>query len=182
MTAAEQAVPIDLLTEIRGHRLPASLEFWVAHAPAPQGSKVPKGRAGNGRIVMAESSKYVEPWREAVKLAAQRAAGVDAMGTLEDRFPLDGPLVAYMVFTMPKPKAAPKRRRTYPASHRNDVSKLARSTEDAMMDAGVISDDGMIIEYTRLAKVFPNEDDGALGFPGAVIRLWSLDELASVSR
>lgn len=181
MTLAEQAVgrPVtDPCVAIRHRLVEPSLTVIVAHLPAPQGSKVPGGRLANGRIPMRESSKYVEPWREAVKLAAQRAARIDEeTGILPVRFPLDGALIGEVIFTMPKPKSAPKTRVTYPATHRNDLSKLLRSTEDALKDAGVIADDGLFIEYLRLAKAFPNEDRDALGYPGAVIRVWALSEV-----
>ena len=69
--------------------------------PAPQGSKRHVGRG-----VMVESSKHVKPWREAVKTAA-----IDARAPMY-WVPLDEPLAVSMVFTMPKPASAPKRRRT----------------------------------------------------------------------
>ena len=52
---------------------------------------------------------------------------------------------------------------------RPDLSKLARSTEDALSDAGLIADDARIVEYERLAKVFPGEDPDALEAPGVLI-------------
>ena len=131
------------------------IELVVYGPPAPQGSK---RHVGNG--VMVESSKAVKPWREAVK-----AAGVDAMDGGEA---LDGPLVARMVFTMRKPASAPKRRRTWP-DRTPDVSKLVRSTEDALTEAGVWADDARVVEYSRVAKVFPGEDPEALHVPGARI-------------
>jgi hypothetical protein len=45
------------------------------------------------------------------------------------------------------------------------------STEDALTDAGVWEDDSRVVEYKRLAKVFPGEDVDALDVPGAVIRI-----------
>lgn len=150
----------------------------VVGMPAPQGSKVPMGRNGEGRILMREASKAVAPWRESVERAALRLISPDREGvTLLPGFPLSGPLVAEMVFTMPKPTAAPKKRRTWPATARNDLSKLIRSTEDALKTAGAIKDDGLIVEYVRAAKVFPLEDRDALAVPGATIRVWSVDLL-----
>ncbi|WP_269745245.1 hypothetical protein [Thauera sp. 27] len=35
-------------------------------------------------------------------------------------------------------------------------------------------DDARVIEYTRLAKVFPMEGDDALDSPGAVIEIWEV--------
>jgi Holliday junction resolvase RusA-like endonuclease len=75
-----------------------------------------------------------------------------------------------MVFTLPKPKSAPKRRRSWP-NRTPDVSKLARSTEDALTTAGIWADDARVVEYTRLAKVFPREDPDALESSGVVIEI-----------
>ena len=58
------------------------------------------------------------------------------------------------------------------------MSKLARSTEDALTDAGLWRDDSRVVEYTRLAKVWANEDRDALGVPGAVIRVWRYADVA----
>lgn len=129
--------------------------------PAPQGSKRFVGMvAGHGMMI--ESSKKVKPWREAVKHAA----------LLERDYapPLDEPLIVRMVFTMPKPASAPKRRRIWPM-RTPDLSKLIRSTEDALTDSGVWKDDARVVEYSRTAKVFPNEDPEALDAPGVRIEI-----------
>lgn len=145
------------------HMLPAEADDGVTviafGSPAPQGSK---RHVGGG--VMVESSKAVKPWREAVKAAALDAMG----GEWVPDAPLDGPLVVRMVFTLRKPASAPKKRRTWP-DRTPDLSKLARATEDALTDAGVWADDARVVEYERLAKVFPGEDIEALHIPGARI-------------
>jgi Holliday junction resolvase RusA-like endonuclease len=46
-----------------------------------------------------------------------------------------------------------------------------RSTEDALTDAGLIADDARIVEFERLAKVYPSEDPESLGVPGARIEI-----------
>ncbi len=124
--------------------------FSVLGSPAPQGSK---RHVGHG--VMVESSKKVLPWREAVKAAAPS-------GPL-----LDGPIAVCLVFTVSRPKSA---RRAEHAPYRTpDLSKLARSTEDAVTDAGLWADDARVSQYVRLAKVWPGFDPDALHVPGAVI-------------
>lgn len=138
---------------------PGALRIVVYGSPAPQGSKKFVGIRG-GRGVMVESSKRVKPWREDVKAAA--------LAVRNGASPLDGPLVLRMVFTLPKPASAPKTRRTYPM-RKPDLSKLSRSTEDALTDSGLIADDARIVEYERLAKVFPGEDPEALEAPGVII-------------
>ena len=138
--------------------------------PAPQGSKRYVGRSKSGRGILVESSKKVAPWRLAVKAAA--------LAVMQDSDPLDGPLIAAMVFTMPKPKSAPKRRQIAP-DRMPDLSKLIRCTEDALTDAGVWVDDARVVEYERQAKTYPREDRDALHIPGAVIRVRQMtqDEL-----
>lgn len=136
--------------------------------PAPQGSKKfvgftrPKPGQERGRAIMIESSKAVAPWREDVGKAA-RAVRNGAP-------PLDGPLRVRMVFTLTKPASSPKTRRTWPM-RKPDLSKLARSTEDALVTAGLIADDARIVEFERLAKVFPGEDPDALASAGVRIRI-----------
>ena len=138
------------------------IELIVYGTPAPQGSKSFKGIV-NGHAVMAESSKKVKPWRREVKAAAE--AYLRRPGAA----PIPGAVIAAMVFTMPKPKSAPKTRVTYP-SVTPDVSKLLRSTEDALTDAGIWEDDARVIRYTELSKVYPGEGRGSLDRPG--VRIW----------
>lgn len=133
----------------------------VYGSPAPQGSKRFVGVA-NGKGVMIESSKRVKPWREDVKAAALAVRNGAAA--------IDAPVSVRMVFTLPKPASAPKRRRIWPM-RKPDVSKLARSTEDALVDAGLLADDARIVEYARLAKVFPGEDPDSLEAPGVRIEI-----------
>lgn len=137
----------------------------------PQGSKRFVGTSKAGRGIMIESSAKVKPWREAVKWAAMQSG---ARG-------LDGPLWVSMVFTIKKPKSAPKRRRTWPAT-KPDLSKLARSTEDALTDAGIWADDARVVEYMRLAKVYPGEDRDALDRPGCVITIMTEAEAWPIAR
>jgi Holliday junction resolvase RusA-like endonuclease len=148
----------------------------VRGQPAPQGSKsavIVRRRDGTQRAAMIESShERVKSWRQAVvdECGARGHAGLM----------LDGPLSLTMVFFLPRPRshyrtgrnahllrdAAPAR----PAG-KPDLSKLARSTEDALTDAGVWADDARVVEYARLAKVWAGEDPGALHVPGAIIRV-----------
>lgn len=142
------------------------MRIVVYGTPAPQGSKKFVGLSKSGHGVMIESSKKVKPWRQDVKAAALEARAGAA--------PLDGPLIVRMVFTLPKPASAPKRRRIWPM-RKPDVSKLARSTEDALTEAGIWSDDARVVEYERLAKVFPGEDSEALDSCGCVIEIRRAD-------
>jgi len=150
----------------------SGLVIIVYGDPGPQGSKKPLGRYSDGRPRMVESSTKVEPWREAVKLAALRAREDTGHSTWDE------PLAARMVFTFRRPKshyrtgrnahllrnAAPPRPAGYP-----DLSKIVRSTEDALKFAAVYVDDARVVEYTRAAKVWICEDPEALVAPGVRI-------------
>jgi len=137
------------------------IEFECYGSPAPQGSK---RHVGKGRMI--ESSKKVKPWREAVKWAAVEAR--------KGASPLEGALSVLLVFTVPKPQSAPKRRVTYPI-RKPDLDKLVRSTFDALTDAGVWGDDSQVVSLlTR--KVFPLEGEDALDAPGVKVLVGFADE------
>ncbi|MDA8072339.1 MAG: RusA family crossover junction endodeoxyribonuclease [Actinomycetota bacterium] len=113
----------------------ASFALFALGAPAPQGSKRHVGRG-----VLIESSSKVRPWRETVKAAAPVVPR-----------PLDGPLAARVVFTLPRPSSA-RKPETVPYRI-PDLSKLLRGIEDAITEAGLWADDARVAEYVRLAKV-----------------------------
>ena len=145
-------------------------ELRVYGQPGPQGSK---RHLGGG--VMVEMSRKVKPWRQGV-----RSDAIDQRGA---RPPLDEPLLVEMVFTAYRPKSHYRTGRnsallrpTAPArpTAPPDLSKLARSTEDAITESGIWRDDALVVEYLRLAKVFALEDPDALDAPGAVIRIYTL--------
>lgn len=137
------------------------IEIIVYGQPAPQGSKKFVGLAKSGRGILIESSKKVKPWREAVKLAA-----IEAMGGAGAKR-ITGPVAVEMVFTVPKPKSAPKRKQTWP-DKKPDLSKLVRAAEDSLCDAGVFEDDARIVNCLS-RKRYPGEGINALPVPGAYI-------------
>lgn len=142
------------------------VEFTVYGEPAPQGSK---RHVGNGRMI--ESSAKVKPWRQDVAQAGHNAMyafitdGVNQAMALP---PLDGPLMASIVFTLQRPPSAPKHR-IWP-DRKPDLSKLLRSTEDALVTSGVIADDARIVSFRDLRKVYVGDPD-ALPMPGAKIKV-----------
>lgn len=140
-----------------------SIRIVVYGSPAPQGSKSFKGLAKSGRAILAESSKKVRPWRQDVKAAAEQVRAQLGLALLDE------PLRVRMTFTLPKPASAPKRRVTLP-SKLPDLSKLVRSTEDAITDAGVWRDDARVVECTA-SKRYPGEGMDALDAPGCVIEI-----------
>jgi Holliday junction resolvase RusA-like endonuclease len=144
------------------------LKIIVYGEPGAQGSKKYMGRSKSGVGILIESSSKVEPWRQDVKKEAE--AVLDSLGRPP---PFLGPLAVRMVFTFLRPKSVRRHKRPYP-SVAPDLSKLCRSTEDALKQAGVIRDDALIVEYTRLAKVYANEDPDALDRSGVLIIIGEL--------
>ncbi|MDR3083698.1 MAG: RusA family crossover junction endodeoxyribonuclease [Streptomyces sp.] len=158
----------------------------VVHGdPAPQGSKRYAGhrlnaRSGRVSALLLEQSKRVKPWRERV-----HAAAIAAIRDFDDWKPLDGPIAADMAFTVrTKPESRPvwwpkdirwsKTLHWRPASS-PDLSKLARSTEDALTTARAWKDDARLVEYGHLAKYYAGDPHPeALPEPGAIIRLYTL--------
>jgi len=126
--------------------------------PAPQGSKRFVGVSKKGRGILVESSAKVKPWRQSVMMAAVEAGAR-----------VVGPVAVSMTFTLPRPAAAKKR-----AHHatKPDLSKLVRSTEDSITDAGLWEDDSRVCRTTS-EKLYVGAE-GALASPGAALRL--LDE------
>lgn len=138
------------------------MKIVVYGMPAPQGSKRHVGKG-----ILVESSKKVKPWRQDVKAAALAARNGAP--------PIDGPVSLHIVFTLPKPKSAPKTKRTYP-DRKPDIDKLLRSTLDALTEAGVFTDDARVISV-RATKVFPNEGEQSMDAPGAVIYVAQREEV-----
>lgn len=144
--------------------------FWirVIGVPGPQGSKRAVGRTKKGRTILVESSAKVKPWRENVHAAAL-AAGAGGFGWQA----MLGPVVLQVVFTLPAPLSLPKKRESVPAKM-PDLSKLVRSTEDALTTAGVWRDDAQVVACL-FAKTYPAGTPGAhpdaLPVPGAFVRV-----------
>jgi crossover junction endodeoxyribonuclease RusA len=145
------------------------IEIKVYGTPAPQGSKSFKGMAGD-HAILAESSKKVKPWRESVKQAVLLAY---PFGSRADAILIRGPVNMEITFTMPRPKSA--KRGALPST-RPDLSKLVRSTEDALTEIGVYEDDSRIVE-TLSRKVYPGGHADSLDVPGVVIRLHAVKDL-----
>jgi Holliday junction resolvase RusA-like endonuclease len=132
------------------------IEVTVYGTPGPQGSKRYVGKG-----IMIESSAKVKPWREAIKWAVQERYG-------DLRRPLmDGPVSLEVIFTLSRPKSSKRGR---PAV-KPDLSKLIRSTEDALTDIGAWEDDARVV-CIMASKRYANSE-GALRSPGATIRIRS---------
>lgn len=155
---------------------PERVQIRVLGRPAPQGSKRafvyrPKGGGPVKAAVIESSHDRVKSWRQAV---LEAASAVKAWPKLA------GPLEVSMVFVMSRPKGHYRTGRNahllrdsapaYPDG-KPDLSKLCRSTEDALTDAGIWGDDAQVVRYDLLAKAY---ESAALGLPGVLISIWPL--------
>lgn len=141
--------------------------FTIHGTVAPQGSKRHVGRG-----IMVESSAAVRPWREAIK-----AAAADVLGDVPlPLFPKGVPVTGRIVFSMRRPKNAPRNKRVWPAGP--DLDKALRSTGDGLTEAGVWHDDRQLKDLRRLKLVYAGDqrfgEPEALDIPGALISLWRL--------
>lgn len=116
------------------------IRIRVIGTPGPQGSK---RHVGGG--IMVESSKKVAPWREDVANAAEKQVAREDRG-------IDGPLSVGMVFILRAPGSASKKRLAMGPIAPPDISKLVRSTEDALTTSGVWKDDARVVNYHKLTK------------------------------
>jgi len=150
--------------------------FDVTGIPGAQGSKAFKG-VRNGRAVMVESSAKVRPWRQDVV-----AAALEELGRVLGRPAFMGPVGVDLTFRFTRPKShygtgrnagvlkdsAPK----FPTSRAlGDADKLARSTLDALVTAGVLADDSLVVDL-NVRKRYSDT-------PGARIQVLSATPLIS---
>lgn len=143
------------------------LRIVVYGRPGPQGSK----RAlGPGRMV--EQSPHVGPWREAVRAAARAEMQRKSWVTI----PRGTAVGLHINFLHQRPAShygtgrnadtlkptAPTWKTTAP-----DLSKLIRSTEDALTDAGVWADDALVAQVSAI-------DQWTTGLTHAIVTVWVL--------
>jgi len=144
------------------------MRIVVYGIPAPQGSKRPVRNKHTGKIHTIENSERLAPWRQDVKYAAE--AVLTEAGRPQ---PFQGAVVMRMIFTFARPASVKRSKRPWPSVF-PDLDKLARGVLDALKAAGVMKDDCLVVEFTRLAKVYAGEDPEALDRPGVVILIGEL--------
>ena len=169
---------------------PQAADTWQRVATIyATGTPAGQGRVsflGKGRPAIHSNAKTLKPWRNAIITAARSSTGAhgytDFNGVcLTCRVPKDQhglyaniPTAAHITITVPKPKSAPKRRRTWPITRAStDIDHHARACLDSLSESGVIRDDSQITELT-IRKVYPSEHPDALSEPGAIIRIYTL--------
>lgn len=123
---------------------PSGLQFYVTGTPVPQGSKRAFKHVHTGRVVMTDDNPNLEAWRAKVAHVARAEwAGRD---------PITVPVVASLVFYLPRPKSHYGTGRNagilkdsaplLPAV-KPDLDKLVRSVFDSLTTAGVWKDDAL---------------------------------------
>ena len=141
------------------HKLPRVV-FDVVGTPAPGGSKSAFRHRSTGRIVVVDAGgKRTKDWRAAVA-----AAGREAM---EGREPLRPPLALTVLFRMPRPAShlnrSGKLRRSSPVfpTSRPDLTKLLRSTEDALTGIAWADDATIVEQWVAKLYAHPSEKPSA---------------------
>jgi crossover junction endodeoxyribonuclease RusA len=145
------------------------LKIEVYGVPAPGGSK--RGFIRGGHVVITDACKRNKPWRETVLWSARKA--MEEQGWVK---PVERSISVTVCFYMPRPaghfgsgKNAGVLKPSAPESpfRKPDLTKLWRSTEDALTDAGCWGDDAMIVTQTvSKAYVWAERPE-----PGATIRV-----------
>lgn len=127
---------------------------------------------GAGRPAIHANAKTLKPWRAQIQAAVEEHIDTHWGDTDMGRAPQEGPVGLLACFTMPKPKSAPKRRRTWP-DRRPDLSHLLRAAEDAVVASGAIRDDSQFVDE-HIVKAFPGEHAWALHVPGLWLALYEV--------
>lgn len=127
---------------------------YVEGRPAPQGSKSYKG---NQRFV--EASKYLPAWRNAIVLAIRQQQESE-----QNIYKFTGPVRVVITFFIEKPKN-PKW--PYPATT-PDLDKLCRGVMDSVTQAGLWTDDCLVVELVA-NEVWASPSTDSYPVPGARI-------------
>lgn len=123
------------------------INFFVGGVPAPQGSKT--ATVINGRAVMFEASKKVEPWRKAVTQTARNYKEDMGFETITSAIEVG------LIFYLPKPSTV---KRLLP-SVKPDLDKLIRSTLDGLTKSEIYKDDALVVAITA-SKAYAHDKTG----------------------
>lgn len=146
------------------------ITFDVVARPAPQGSKAGFVNPKTGRVIVKDAGGAgLVNWRQAVVAAARPF--VDEYGCL------DGALRLVVLFRFPMPASRSKADRLAGCiwrTARPDSSKILRSLEDGLVDAGLIKDDALIVEHiVRKVEVLGS-------WSGAQVSVGRMDRLPGI--
>lgn len=131
--------------------------------PGAQGSKKFMGvSTKTGKGILVENSAKVKPWRDSVMAACH-----EELERTGRPAPFDCALHVEMTFTFLRPKSVSRSKRSHPSVF-PDLSKIVRSTEDALTQAGIWRDDALVVSLLA-SKFYANEGLRALDRAGVVI-------------
>ncbi|MGW0670634.1 RusA family crossover junction endodeoxyribonuclease [Streptomyces sp. NPDC002746] len=151
------------------------LTFTVIGTPVTQGS-VDVPAPG-----VVKYSRELREWRRQINAVARTACGADWE-------PANCPLIMSAVFTLPRPKSAPKTKAVHAAT-KPDIDKLIRAVQDALSPADrkafrVYTEDSRIVGYDiGPHKTYPaplGTHDWALPAPGVTIAVAPAPSAASL--
>lgn len=118
--------------------------IFIRGVPEPKGSK--RAFVVKGRAVTVDASPKTKPWERLIR---------DRISAEWEGPPLDGPIEMTLTFQLVRPQSVSAKKRPWPCV-RPDGSKLQRAVEDALVAAGAINDDALIVSWTG-QKVYGNE-------------------------
>ncbi len=126
---------------------PERIAFAVWGTPAPQGSKRAIASAG-GKVSLIESARGLHLWRDLIYLTS-----------LEHRpqVPIAVPVTVELTFYLKAPRH-PRHAIPYAPP---DADKLARAALDALVQASLISDDGLVSDLVVRRRFAPDARPGA---------------------
>lgn len=184
------------------------LSFVVYGIPAGQGSKRPVMRGG--KPILVEQSDFVAPWRDAVREMSKQALRAWAKEHGRPWEALTEPVMISAVVTVAATAAATARGDVY-ATGTPDLDKMQRAIGDALAptplkpsdgagfgDAAkrrlrdammadrrrlcVLHDDSLVVAWDHCLKVYPSTTVDSLGFSGATIQVWRMNEIIAATR
>src|SRR3989337_562709 len=127
----------------------STITFAVRGLPATQGST--RAFVVKGKPIITTTTKGLAAWRRLVADGTQNHAPQELWG---------GPISMRLHFGLPKPKSAPKTKRTWP-DKRPDLDKLVRAVLDALTGI-VFRDDAQVV------RMFASKD---YGVPGVTVEV-----------
>lgn len=149
---------------------PPALRFTVYGIPSPKGSKsafpIRRKTGAMGAVIVEGKTPNQADWLRRVEAVVQQRAQEGAPI-------LNEPLEAHVTFYLPKPKSAPKTRRTWP-DRKPDLDKLTRALLDAL--TGVLVKDDARFIHEDLWKRFA-DDDPLDQRPRAEVEVWRVADL-----
>lgn len=146
-------------------------EFIVDGIPAPQGSKQIRQNKARTKAWLTESSKALKPWREQVKIEAERAmeAGSSTAypGATIDyvRPPYGDAVHVALTFVFVRPRSVKPAQRPH-HTVKPDLDKLTRAILDALTGT-VLVDDSRVVSI----QAHKRYQEASFDKPGVIVRV-----------